>query len=81
MARFERTALGRCDFLDVLEETILMKTEATIELVDGTVFLDRIVDLRTEGGDDVVHFGRHSVIPVGDIAAVERGELARTYPT
>jgi len=72
--------LGGCDFLDVLEETVLMHVEATIELNDGSFFADKVVDVQTEGGNDYAVFERHPRIKVKDIAVITRQELPHTYP-
>lgn len=81
MNRFEQARLGRCDFLDVLEESVLMHAEVRIELADGTSFQDRLIDVATKDGQDVARFRDRGGIAVAAIAALEREPLAHTYPT
>ena len=80
MVRFDRNALGTCDFLDVLEETVLMHARAKVELLDGTSFEDRIRDLTIEDGQDVVIFADHDPVEVREIAAITREPLPHGYP-
>jgi len=81
MNRFEQARLGRCDFLDVLEESVLMRAEVRVELADGTSFHDRLTDVETTGGRDRATFARHDPVLVEAIAVIERDPLPHTYPT
>ena len=81
MNRFEQARLGRCDFLDVLEESVLMRAEVRVELADGTSFHDRVTDVETTEGRDRAKFARHDPVPVDAIAVIERKALPHTYPT
>ena len=81
MTRYEQSDLGRCDFLDVLEESVLMHAEVEVELSDGTTFRDRLVDVVTKDGQDTARFRGRDPVPVSSIAAIERETLPHTYPT
>ncbi len=81
MSRFEQLALGRCDFLEVLEESVLMRAELEVELSDGAIFRDRLLDVRTESGLDVAVFETHPPAAVGDVIAVTRERIVHTYPS
>ena len=72
--------LGRCDFLDVLEEAVLRRKTVAVELRSGETFLDRVVDVVTESGDELVVFHAHPRISVGQIVAVTRAEADRPAP-
>ncbi|AKU92199.1 hypothetical protein [Vulgatibacter incomptus] len=80
MSRFERERLGRCDFLDVLEESVLMHVDVEVELAGGETFVDRLRDVRTESGVDYAVFLEHPRVEVASIAAVTRRSLPHTYP-
>jgi transcriptional antiterminator Rof (Rho-off) len=79
MTRYDRLELGNCDFLDVLEETVLMHARARVELLDGTVFEDRVRDVTTHDGVEEVEFANHEPVLLRDIAAITREPLAHTY--
>lgn len=64
--------LGRCDFLDVLEEAAVRQTPVTVTLRGGASFSDRVTDVRTEGGVDWVVFERHPRVAVGELSACTR---------
>lgn len=79
MTRFVQQELGRCDFLDVLEESVLMKARTRVELIDGTVFEDRIRDVVTREGHEEIRFEGRDAVRLRDVAAIERPEIAHTY--
>ena len=72
MPRFELERLGRCDFLDVLEEAVLLRREVTIDLADGSTFTDRLSDVVTEDGVDWAVFRVHPRVRVLEISSLER---------
>ncbi|MBX5482728.1 MAG: hypothetical protein IRZ16_12945 [Myxococcaceae bacterium] len=62
-----QSALGACDFLDVLEEAALYGTEVSVRLRTGERFVDVVLDVVTEGGENHVVFrgaGRRRVAEV-----------------
>ncbi|HZI16109.1 MAG TPA: hypothetical protein VE153_37435 [Myxococcus sp.] len=75
MARLSQDDLGRCDFIDVLEEAVLWRRPVAVQLRAGETFIDRVVDVVTEQGDDFAVFGSHARVPVGDIQAVTHEPL------
>jgi Rho-binding antiterminator len=77
MTLFSQDEVGRCDFIDVLEEAVLRRTSVAVRLRDGQTFIDEVVDVVTEKGDDFAVFRSHARVPVGDIAAVTRAEPPR----
>ncbi|MDY7225615.1 hypothetical protein [Hyalangium rubrum] len=74
MTRMCQDELGRCDFLDVLEEAVLRHRPVAVELRSGETFIDRVVDVVTEQGDDFAVFRSHDRVPVGEVLAVTRAE-------
>lgn len=66
--------VGRCSFIDVLEEAVLRRSPVAVQLSDGAAFIDEIVDVVTERGDDFAVFRSHARVSVGEIAAVTRSE-------
>lgn len=66
--------LGRCDFIDVLEEAVLRRRPVAVRLRSGESFIDQVVDVVTERGDDFAVFRTHPRVRVGDIFAVTRDE-------
>ena len=79
MTRYEMSDLGICDFIDVLEESVLMHARVRVELLDGDTFEDRIRDVTTEGGQDTAVFANHEPVQVRDIRALIREPLAHGY--
>jgi len=79
MTRYDRLELGNCDFLDVLEETVLMHARAKVELLDGTTFEDRLRDVTTRDGVEQIEFADHDPVLLRDVAAISREPLAHTY--
>ncbi len=75
MSRMSQDDVGRCDFIDVLEEAVLRRRPVAVQLREGGTFIDEVVDVVTEQGDDFAVFRSHARVPVGDILAVTREEL------
>jgi Rho-binding antiterminator len=75
MARMCQDDVGRCDFIDVLEEAVLRRRPVAVELRAGEAFADVVTDVVTEQGDDFAVFRSHARVPVGDIRSVSREEL------
>lgn len=72
MAQLHQDDVGRCDFIDVLEEAVLWRRPVTVRLRSGDTFQDQVVDVVTEQGDDFAIFRSHARVPVGDIRSVTR---------
>jgi transcriptional antiterminator Rof (Rho-off) len=72
--RFDQDQVGRCDFLDVLEEAVLRRTPVAVTLRDGTAFRDVVVDVVTRDGVDRAVFRDRGEVPVPEIAAATRAE-------
>jgi hypothetical protein len=66
--------VGRCSFIDVLEEAVLRHSPVAVHLREGSMFIDHVVDVVTESGDDFAVFKAHARVPVGEIRAVTRAE-------
>jgi transcriptional antiterminator Rof (Rho-off) len=74
MTRICQDDVGRCDFIDVLEEAVLRRRPVAVQLREGESFLDEVVDVVTEKGDDFAVFKSHARVPVGDILSVTRAQ-------
>ncbi len=61
----------RCDFLDVLEESVTIHKPVQVELKDGERFVDQVNNVVTEAGEDFVQFAVHGRVPVSRIARCE----------
>jgi transcriptional antiterminator Rof (Rho-off) len=70
MPRFVQDDLGRCDFIDVLEEAVLRRRPVEVQLRTGETFTDQLVDVHTEGGDDFAVFRAHARVAVGELASL-----------
>ena len=70
--------VGRCAFIDVLEEAVLRRGKVAVQLSDGAAFIDEVVDVVTESGDDFAVFKAHPRVSVGEISAVTRAEAKRS---
>lgn len=73
--RLDQDEIGRCDFIDVLEEAVLRRSPVAVELRDGTTFIDRVVDVVTESGKDWAVFAQHGRVLVTGIRAMTRAEV------
>jgi Rho-binding antiterminator len=65
-------AVGRCSFIDVLEEAVLMHRPVAVALRDGASFIDVVTDVVTENHEDYAVFRSHERVAVGEIAAATR---------
>lgn len=74
MAVMCQDEVGRCSFIDVLEEAVLRHAPVAVQLREGDIFIDEVVDVITEDGDDFAIFKAHDRIPVGEIRAMTRAE-------
>src|SRR5437016_3610140 len=72
MAAICQDVVGRCSFIDVLEEAVLVHRPVAVALRDGSRFIDVVVDVVTENGEDYAVFQSHERVPVTDIAAATR---------
>ena len=64
--------VGRCSFIDVLEEASLRKTRVAISLRDGTAFIDKVKDVVTENHEDYAIFENHDRVAVTEVASATR---------
>jgi Rho-binding antiterminator len=74
MSRICQDDVGQCDFIDVLEETVLRRRPVAVQLRAGETFIDQMMDVVTEAGTDFAVFRSHPRVPVREIAAVSRSE-------
>jgi hypothetical protein len=74
MGRFCQKEVGRCGFIDLLEEAVLRRKPVAVQLREGLSFIDEVVDVVTENGDDFAVFKRHPRVSVGEIDAMTRDE-------
>jgi transcriptional antiterminator Rof (Rho-off) len=74
MTRICQDDVGRCDFIDVLEDAVLRHRPVEVQLRGGEAFTDEVVDVVTERGDDFAVFKSHERVPVGDILSVTRAQ-------
>lgn len=61
-----------CDYLDVLEEAVTLKSGVLIDLRGGAQFTDEVRDVVTEDGQNVAVFAVHGRVPLHDIANARR---------
>lgn len=76
MSRICQDDVGQCDFIDVLEETVLRRRPVAVQLRAGELFIDQMMDVVTEAGTDFAIFRTHPRVPVREIAAVSRSEVS-----
>ena len=72
MAVLSQDEVGRCSFIDVLEEAVLRQRPIAVRLREGLSFIDELVDVVTENGEEFAVFRARARIAVGEIAAVTR---------
>jgi transcriptional antiterminator Rof (Rho-off) len=77
MGLMRHDEIGRCDFIDVLEEAVLTRQPVVVKLRDGQTFTDTVKDLVTEDGEDHVVFGEHPRAPLSAIHGCSRSEPVR----
>ena len=75
MTLMSQDEVGRCSFIDVLEEAVLRRRAVAVNLQDGTSFIDEVTDVVTENGDDFAVFRAHPRVRVGDIVSATRAEV------
>lgn len=70
----------RCDFLDVLEESVVIKKPVMVSLQGGDSFTDQVQNVITEDGEDFVQFVQHGRVAMKQISRAEPTEHAQaTY--
>jgi Rho-binding antiterminator len=74
MSRICQDDVGQCDFIDVLEETVVRRRPVAVQLREGETFIDQMMDVVTEAGIDFAVFRSHDRVPVREIVAVSRSE-------
>jgi hypothetical protein len=79
MSRICQDDVGQCDFIDVLEETVLRRRPVAVQLRAGETFIDQMMDVVTEAGTDFAIFRTHPRVPVREIVAVSRSEVSVAY--
>lgn len=75
--RIDQDRVGRCGFLDVLEEAALRKAAVAVTLRSGETFLDVVTDVVTRDGADRAVFRDRGEVPVREFAAATRAETRR----
>jgi len=70
------TAHGRCDFIDVLEESVVIHQPVTVALRDGETFIDQVRDVITRSGEDFVQFQDHGRMALARIVRATPSPLA-----
>ena len=78
MERICQAAVGRCSFIDVLEEAALRKTHVAVALYDGTAFIDKVKDVQTENHEDYAVFATRGRVRVSAIEAATRAPAPTT---
>jgi hypothetical protein len=63
-----------CDFLDVLEEAAVLRTEVLIDLRDGGHFTDTVREVTTEDGQDFVLFADHGRLALHAVSNARRAQ-------
>ena len=69
-----RQDIDRCDFIDVLEEAAVVRRPVSVELRNGSRFVDEVRDVVTERGEDYAVFKDHDRIPVTEISDCFRAQ-------
>jgi energy-converting hydrogenase Eha subunit F len=67
--------VGPCDFLDVLEEAVVLGSAVVVELRNGAHFTDTVRQVATDDGEDLATFRDHGRMPLHDIS-----DARRAYP-
>ena len=70
-------ALGRCDFLDVLEEAAVVKRPVQVKLRSGASFIDVVKDVETKNGEEFVTFDSSGTVKLSEIQGMSRAEPPR----
>ena len=77
MTVMRQSEVGRCSFIDVLEEAVLRHRPIAVRLLEGATFIDQVLDVVTENWDDFAVFKDHARARIGEILAVTRAEFPR----
>ena len=77
MGVMRQDEIGRCDFLDVLEEAVLTKQPVIVKMRNGDVFTDTVRDVVTKDGEDWAVFEEHDRVAVSDIHGCSKTEPTR----
>lgn len=72
MAVICQDAVGRCSFIDVLEEAALLHRPVAVALRGGERFIDVVADVVTENHEDYAVFRSHPRVSVTEIVAATR---------
>lgn len=72
-----QNTVGRCSFIDVLEEAVLVHRPVAVALRDGERFIDIVVDVVTENHEDYAVFAAHERVAVTEIVAATRADPHR----
>ena len=66
--------VDRCDFIDVLEESVTTGKNVAVSLRGGQHFIDRVRDVVTQDGEDWAIFRDHAWVSVSDIEECIRAQ-------
>jgi hypothetical protein len=66
--------IDRCDFIDVLEESVTTGRAVSVNVVGGAHFVDHVRDVITENGVDYAIFKDHATVALRDILNCTRAE-------
>ena len=66
--------IDRCDFIDMLEESVTTGGKVAVSLHDGQQFVDQVNDVITQEGQDWAVFQEHDWVKVNDIDDCARAE-------
>ena len=69
--------MGRCSFIDLLEEAVLVRRPVAVALRDGERFIDVVTDVVTENHEDYAVFASHDRVAVSDMIAATRADPHR----
>jgi hypothetical protein len=64
----------RCDFVDLLEESVVTGRNVAVSLRGGQHFIDRVKHVLTQNGEDWAVFRDHDWVAVSDILDCVRAE-------
>jgi Rho-binding antiterminator len=62
-----RQTAGRCDFVEVLGQSVAGGYNVAVGVRGGQYFIDRVKDVVTQDGEDWVIFRDHAWVAVSDI--------------
>lgn len=72
--------VGRCDFLDLLEEAAIRKKPVKIGLRSGEAFEDVVTDVVTENHKDYAVLQSRGRIAVEELASCSRSDTTADIP-